>query len=380
MAERQGAGPRGPGLRRVGLEAAAVGVPAVVAVMGVPPFAWSVPAALVACALLPLRHLWPPLAVLGVLGGLAGGLGWPPALVALYTLGRRGGTVPRVLPWLVLPVVAAVAPVFATQDLPWQQGLLTVGFVMVNVGAATVMGLLVGTRARLVESLAELDRARETALSARADAARAEERARIGREIHDAVGHHITLIAVGAAALAASTAEDATRRSAQQLGALARRSLGEVRTALGLAGGPYRDEETGGDAVVADVGVLVTQWRDAGLAVELVDDGGAVGICPVVGRAAYRVVQESLTNAARHAPGSAVRVEVEREPLSLAVRVANTAAAEAGDVVGRGGAGLAGLTERVGSAGGELTAGPRPDGGFAVSAVFPLEHAPTPVA
>ncbi|MDN5934493.1 MAG: histidine kinase, partial [Pseudonocardia sp.] len=278
-------------------------------------------------------------------------------------------------------VVAAVAPVFATQDLPWQQGLLTVGFVMVNVGAATVMGLLVGTRARLVESLAELDRARETALSARADAARAEERARIGREIHDAVGHHITLIAVGAAALAASTAEDDTRRSAQQLGALARRSLGEVRTALGLAGGPYRDEEeVGAGAVVADVGVLVTQWREAGLAVELVDDGGAVGICPVVGRAAYRVVQESLTNAARHAPGSAVRVEVEREPRTLAVRVVNTAAAEAGDVVGRGGAGLAGLAERVGSAGGELTAGPRPDGGFGVSAVFPLEHAPAPVA
>lgn len=365
-------------LRRVGLEAAAVGVPAVVAVMGVPPFAWSVPAALVACAVLPLRHLWPPLALLGVLGGLAGGLGWPPALVALYTLGRRGGAVPRVLPWLVLPVVAAVAPVFATQDLPWQQGVLTVGFVMVNVGAATVMGLLVGTRARLVESLAELDRARESALAARADAARAEERARIGREIHDAVGHHITLIAVGAAALAATTAEDDTRRSARQLGALARRSLGEVRTALGLAGGPYREQQAGAD--VADVGALVAQWRDAGLAVELVDDGGAVGICPVVGRAAYRVVQESLTNAARHAPGAVVRVEVERRPRSLAVRVSNTAADGAGDVLGRGGAGLAGLAERVGSAGGELTAGPRPEGGFAVSAVFPLEHAPAPVA
>jgi signal transduction histidine kinase len=361
--------------RRAGIEAAAVLVPAGVAVLGQPAFAWSVPAALVACALLPLRHLWPPLGVLGVLGGIAGGLGWPPALVALYALGRRSGTVSRVLPWLVLPVVAAVAPVFATQDLPWQQGVLTVGFVMVNVVAAAVMGLLVGTRARLVESLTELDRARESALSARADAARAEERARIGREIHDAVGHHITLIAVGAAALAASTAEDGTRRSAQQLGALARRSLGEVRTALGLAGGPVR-EVPGKDAVVADVGVLVTQWRDAGLAIDLADDGGAVDVCPVVGRAAYRVVQESLTNAARHAPGSAVRVDVERGPRALAVRVANTAPAGGGEVGERGGAGLAGLAERVGSAGGELTAGPRPDGGFAVSATFPLESAP----
>ncbi|MDN5932610.1 MAG: sensor histidine kinase, partial [Pseudonocardia sp.] len=81
---------QGSWLRRVGIEVAAVGVPAVVAVMGVPPFTWSAPAALVACALLPLRHLWPPRAVIGVLGGRAGGLGWPPALVALYTLGRRG--------------------------------------------------------------------------------------------------------------------------------------------------------------------------------------------------------------------------------------------------------------------------------------------------
>lgn len=360
--------------RRAGLEAAAVLVPAVVVVIGQPAFAWSVPAALIACALLPLRRLCAPLGVLGVLGGIAGGLGWAPALVALYTLGRRGGSVPRVLPWLALPVVAAVVPVFATQALTWQQSTLTVGFVMVNTGAAAVVGMLVGTRARLTESLVELDRARESALSARVDAARAEERARIGREIHDAVGHHITLIAVGAAALAASTAEDDTRRSAQQLRALARRSLGEVRSALGLAGGPVR-EEAGEDAVVGDVGVLVTQWRDAGLSIDLAEDGVAVGICPIVGRAAYRVVQESLTNAARHAPGADVRVVVECVPGRLAVFVANTAPLEVGDVEG-GGAGLAGLAERVGSAGGSLTAGPRPDGGFAVSAVFPLEPVP----
>lgn len=359
-------------MRRIAPEAAAVLVPAAVVVLGNPPFAWSVPAALIACALLPLRHLWAPLGVLGVLGGIAGGLGWAPALVALYTLGRRGGSVPRVLPWVVPPVVAAVVPVFATQALTWQQSVLTVGFVVVNTGAAAVMGMLVGTRARLTESLAELDRARESAMSARADAARAEERARIGREIHDAVGHHITLIAVGAAALAASTAEDDTRRAARQLRELARRSLGEVRSALGLAGGPFDGE----DAVVADVAALVTQWRDAGLSIDLADDGGAAGICPIVGRAAYRVVQESLTNAARHAPGAAVRVVVECGPERLAVRVANTAPLEVGDVGGGGGAGLAGLAERVGSAGGALTAGPRPDGGFAVSAVFPLEHSP----
>jgi signal transduction histidine kinase len=349
-----------------------VAVPAVVAVLGHPPFGWSVAVALLACAALPLRHVWPPLAVLGVLPGLAGGLGWPAALVALYALGRHSRSLPVALPWLVLPVVAAVGPVFATQSLSWSQGVLTVAYVIINTGAPAVVGLLVGTRARLVESLAELDAAREAAMGARADAARAEERARIGREIHDALGHHITLIAVGAAALAASSREDDTRRAAEQLRVLARRSLAEVRSALGLGGGPPSDPPTG-ESVVADVGGLVEQWRAAGLEVDLADDGRASGLCPVVGRAAYRVVQESLTNAARHAPGAAVRVEVDCGPTTVSVRVANTATDAPRDAVEGGGTGLVGLAERVGSVGGRISAGPRPDGGFAVEAVFPVE-------
>lgn len=358
--------------RLVGTELLVVALTAVVAVLGEPAFSWSVPAALLGCALLPLRHLWPPLAVVGVLAGLAGGLGWPPALVALYRLGRHHRSVPVLVAWLVLPVVAAVAPVFATQDLRWNQGVLVVGYVVVNAAAATVVGMLVGTRARLVDSLAELARARDSALAARADAARAEERARIGREIHDAVGHHITLIAVGAAALAASTREEGTRRAAEELRALAKRSLGEVRAALGLASGPL----VAADAGSSDVAALVAQWRDAGLAVELVDDRSTAGLRPALERAAYRVVQESLTNAARHAPGSAVRVEIGCAQEALSVRVDNTRSAEPRDVVGRGGAGLTGLAERVGAVGGRITAGPRPDGGFAVAARFPLEPAP----
>lgn len=364
-------------LRRIGRELLAVLLPAVVAVLGEPPFSWSVPVALLSCVLLPLRHAWPPLAVLGILPGLAGGLGWPAALVALYALGRHSRSLPAAVPWLVLPVLAAAGPVLATQSSSWSEAVLTVGYMMINTGAPALVGLLVGTRARLVDSLAELDAAREAAMAARADAARAEERARIGREIHDAVGHHITLIAVGAAALAASTREDDTRRAAEQLRALARRSLGEVRSALGLGGGPL-PEAPAAECVVADVGDLVEQWRQAGLRVELVDDVRASGLCPVVGRAAYRVVQESLTNAARHAPGSTVRVEVDCGPATVVVRVANTATDAPRDGVTGGGTGLVGLAERVSSLGGRISAGPRPDGGFAVHAVFPVD-APAPV-
>ncbi|QJY49063.1 sensor histidine kinase [Pseudonocardia broussonetiae] len=364
-------------MRRAAVEACVVLVTALATVLGEPAFAWSLPAALLGCLLLPLRRVWPPLAVLGVLPGLAGGLGWPAATVALYRLGRHSRSVPRLLAWLALPVVAAVAPVLAAQDLRWNQGLLAAGYVVVNAAAATVVGMLVGTRARLVESMAELDHVREAALAARADAARAEERARIGREIHDAVGHHITLIAVGAAALAASTEDERTRAAAEDLRVLAKRSLGEVRSALGLAGGAV-PRPRGHDGVAA----LVAQWRAAGMAVDLDDDGGAAGVDAAVGRAAYRVVQESLTNAARHAPGATVRVRVARADGELTVRVENTATVGPRDVVGRGGAGLVGLAERVGRAGGRLTAGPRPDGGFRVAAAFPLGVAapvcPTP--
>jgi signal transduction histidine kinase len=359
--------------RRVLLEAAAVLVPAGAVLLGDAPFAWSVPAALVACALLPLRHVWPPLGLIGGLWGLAGGLGWPPAVVALYTLGRRCRHLPSLAPWPAATVVVAVTPVLVTQDLSWKKIVLTVGFVGLYAGAPAVMGLLVSTRSRLTESLRQLERAREDALAASRDAARAQERARIGREIHDAVGHHATLIAVGAAAIAASTAEDETRRGAEQLRGLAKRALAEMRAALGLLDG------TEHAAGLAEIAALVAGSRSAGVAVRLEDRGEPVDVAPGTGRAAYRVVQESLTNAARHAPGAEVRVLLHWQPAELRVEVANDRPPRAPDRAATGGgAGLTGLTERVASVDGTLFAAPRADGGFTVRATFPLVAAPAP--
>src|ERR1700754_3438459 len=153
-------------LRRFVTEIAVISVPAIAVLWAVPAFSWSVPAALVACALLPLRHIWPPLAVLTALWGLAGGLAWPPALVALYALGRRGARASTTVPWLLPPVVAAVTPVLLTQALPWQRIVLTVAFVALYAIAPTSLGLLITTRERLTESLRDLERAREEALAA----------------------------------------------------------------------------------------------------------------------------------------------------------------------------------------------------------------------
>ena len=362
-------------VRRGLLELAAVLVPAGAVLLGVPPFEWSVLPALVACALLPLRHVWPPLGLIGAFWGLAGGLGWPPALVALFTVGRRCRSVASLVPWLAATVVVAVTPVLVTQDLSWNRIVLTVAFVVLYAGAPAVMGLLVSTRIRLTESLRQLERAREEALAASRDAARAQERARIGREIHDAVGHHATLIAVGAAAIAASTAEEETRRGAEQLRGLAKRALAEMRAALGLLDG------TEHAAGLAEIAALVAGSRAAGVAVDLEEHGEPVEIAPGTGRAVYRVVQESLTNAAKHAPGNQVCVRLHWRPTDLLVEVRNDRqfGPRRQPVVG-GGAGLMGLAERVDSAGGQLTAGPQRDGGFAVRATFPLDPQPPAAA
>jgi signal transduction histidine kinase len=371
---------RGAWLRRAALDLAVVLVPAVAVLWAEPPFSWSVPSALVACGLLPLRHIGPPLAVVGGLWGLAGGLGWPAALVALYALGRRGGRVSTTLPWLGLPLVAAVTPVLMTQALPWQSIVLTVAFVGLYTVAPASMGLLMATRERLTESLRELERARGEALAASQDAVRAQERARIGREIHDAVGHHATLIAVGAAAIAASTGEDETRRGAEQLRVLAKRALAEMRVALGLLDG--REDAAG----LTEIAALVAGSKAAGVDVELLNTGAPGEVGPAVGRAVYRVVQESLTNAARHAAGTAVSVELRWDPLELQVQVQNARPSRPSrwrrEPLDGGGAGLTGLAERVASVGGQLSWGPTAAGGFAVRATFPFggQPAPAPVA
>jgi signal transduction histidine kinase len=363
-------------LRRFATEIAVISVPAIAVLWAVPPFSWSVPAALVACGLLPLRHIWPPLAVLAALWGLAGGLAWPAALVALYALGRRGARASTTVPWLVPPVVAAVTPVLLTQALPWQRIVLTVAFVALYAIAPTSLGLLMTTRERLTESLRDLERAREKALAASQEAARAQERARIGREIHDSVGHHATLIAVGAAAIATTTTEDETRRGAEQLRALAKRALAEMRVALGMLDGR---EHTPG---LTGLAALVAGSRAAGVDVELQHTGTPRDAAPAVERAVYRVVQESLTNAARHAPGTAVRVDLRWLPHELEVQVGNSAPAcpvrSRREPLGGGGAGLTGLAERVESVGGRLSWGSVTDAGFVVQASFPLRTAPPP--
>lgn len=331
----------------------------VVLVVGHRPFSWSVWTALISCFGLPFRWRWPWLAALLCVPGVAGGLGWAPALVAQYRVGRNERSFPVLVMWVVLLTAASIIPVILTEDPPVSALLLGTAFACGIAAAPTAMGVLVTTRHDLTRSLREVRRARAAELEAQETSARASERARIAREIHDAVGHHATLIAVEAAALAAVTSDPAVRETAMRLRGLAKESLAEMRAALGLlsSGVTYQSLDD-----------LIDRARSAGLTVSF-DEAGSAQLSPAVERALFRVVQEALTNVTKHAPGATVSISVVRDK-SVTVTVANGPGSSP-PVSDDGGQGLHGLSERVRTVGGTFRTTRTPDGGFVVSAALP---------
>ena len=367
MSEARANGPRpGPWW----MQALGVGITAAVVVLGAPgSFHWSLATALVACVLLPLRHKRPRLIVFACLPGLVGGLGWPATMVTLYTLGRFTGRRLPTFPWVAVCCAAAVVPVTLTQQLRWTDLVLTILAASLYSGAPAVLGMLITTGEQLQASLRDLSAAREATVAAREEVARAAERDRIGREIHDAVGHHATLIAVSAAALAATSKDQQTRETAERLRVLAKRALAEMRAALGLL-----DTDSELRAGIAALPELVARTRETGMQVELLGADSLGDDIPLgVERTVYRLIQESLTNAAKHAEGAEVEVRLERWATELRVTVTNGRPPRAMMVFpsGHPGGGLAGLAERIGMMGGRLRARPTSKGGFAVQGRLP---------
>ncbi|GLZ41404.1 histidine kinase [Actinokineospora sp. NBRC 105648] len=352
-------------------ELLAVGVPLGAVLLSHPTgYAFALPAAVIACILLPLRLRYPRLALVACLPALAGGLGWPPVGVALYRVGRTSHRVRHAAAWVAVAFLTAAVPVQITVADSTADRVMSLAFTLVLAGGPAALGVLVRLRGDLTASLAETERARRAELAARLDRARADERARIAREIHDAVGHNTTLIAVQAAALATTTTDPATAETAHRLRELAKHSLDEMRAALGLLNSGTPTTEG-----LAGLPTLITRARSAG--VQVAANTPAVSATPSVGRAIYRVVQEGLTNAVKHAPGAPVTVSVTPHTDHVTVAVVNgptTTPTTPTD----GGAGLEGLTERAHNAGGTCTAGPTPDGGFRLEARLPTKVDPKP--
>ena len=360
----------GPVGRRIGLEVLAVGVPLLAVLMSYPPQPWTLPVAVVACLALPLRLRWPWLAYAICLPALYGGLGWPPALVALFRVGLCSKRVSTAV-WAVAGVFVTVQ--VANQfnlDEPLANLIVSAMFSVVVPAGPAALGVLIRLRAELTATLAERDAARRAELTARLDTARADERAKITREIHDAVGHNTTLIAVQAAALAATTTDPAARETAEQLRRLAKQSLAEMRSALGLAGATSHNG-------YPDIPTLITQARTAGLDVTYTPTDATPS--PLIGRALYRVIQESLTNAVKHAPGAPITITLTRDTTRILTTITNGPPTHPRPDLDKSGTGLEGLTERVTTAGGTLTTHPHPDGGFTLLATLPA-HDPTKVA
>ena len=234
----------------------------------------------------------------------------------------------------------------------------------------------------------QAERAREGEAAAGRVAGDVIERQRIARDMHDIVAHGLSVMIVQAdgGRYAASSDPLAATRALETIAATGRSSLAEMRRLLGV----LRDGETGlapsaPQPGVADIPSLVTSLNSADRPVHFAHEGEAsAAISPAVGLAAYRVVQESLTNVLKHAgPGASAWVHVSCSPDALIVEVvddgggsrdASTQPIRASQSPGFG---LRGMQERVGLAGGSLLAGPAPRGGFRVVATFPL-HAPNP--
>ena len=238
--------------------------------------------------------------------------------------------------------------------------------------AAVIAVDSIGSRLRAQHSLATQT---ERAEAERARRAVLEERTRIARELHDVVAHHMSLIAVRAetAPYRLTDLPESARAEFSSLSEVAREALTEMRRLLGV----LRHDQPAALAPqpqLSDLPALVDAARQAGAPVEF-SAPTALGQVPAgVGVCAYRIVQESLSNASQHAPGAPIIVSIDHDRGAVLLRVANGPgghSAPPGDQH-RAGHGLTGMHERVALLGGSLTAGPAPDGGFVVSAVLPL--------
>ncbi len=307
--------------------------------------------------------------------------------IAVYTVVDRRG---RIWRW----VVAALIVVGLTLSLstpghsePYEAIFQSLIFLTAWVAGAV-------SRAKRQRLQAARDRAEraEAEIDRQASRAAAAERTRIARELHDVVAHHVSLIAVQAEAATSVLPgrPEQAMRSVEIIGDTARKALAELRRLLGVLRGPAADGSQidggaaygpavdGADAAekaplatLADLRTALDQVRHAGLPVDLDVIGTPYPLADGVDLAAYRIVQEALTNTLRHTQAANAAVTLSYEPGYLTVRVADAGPRRSRPTGKNAGFGLAGIAERVAACGGSLAVGPTEPDGFAVTARLP---------
>ena len=332
---------------------------------------------LVAAAALLLRTRWPLAVMLLTLPGLQLSYIWLAPMIALYSLAaaeRRRWVVGGCA--LLLAVAQFLPWPYSDVPVDWDRTTaLAAMYSLMTAIAPVVLGLLVLTRRELAVRLDELTRGQERERRLLAHSVLSTERARLAREMHDVVSHQVSLISIQAGALQVRADDPAaTAEGARAIRQLAVKTLEELRQMVGVlraAGGDGR--ELTPQPTLADLPRLVAaSGLDAVL--ETVPQQSPPAWPEPVERAAYRTVQESLTNIRKYAPGATVTVRVLADGGRLQVEVRNGPAAPGAEplVLPSGGHGLVGLRERAQQLGGSLLARPTREGGYLVSAVLPL--------
>jgi len=317
-----------------------------------------------------------PLAVLGIVGGSLVGLGalygsaqaWSsvfPFVVAVYSAAAYSRHL-----WAVVVSVAAIVVLRDVND----PNLTSIGDSLFSstLAVLTVMAGVEGRRlqtrqARLDDRAESLER-EEARVAAEAAA---DERRRIARELHDIISHGLGVIVLQAGAADQIIATDPVKAKAvmASIRTIGNEAIGELGALLGLVReGTEASLEP--QPTLDDLPKLIGRARDSGMDIDLDVDRGNAHLSPALELSAYRIVQEGLTNAQKHAPGSRVSVRVSVSDQRLGISIVDDAPTSAAAPGGR--RGLAGMAERVTVFGGQLHAGPSPDQGWAVEASLPV--------
>jgi len=258
----------------------------------------------------------------------------------------------------------------------WEPSLSVITIGVLRTAVGPLLALYYTARHEVLQGLRDRAERAEQERYLLAEQARAEERARLAGEMHDIVTHRVSLMVLQAGALGITAKDEATRQAAEELRAAGCQALDELRDLVGI----LRTEPDSDQAPpTSGLPVLIAESTAADTPAELAEDGDPALASPVVGRTAYRIVREALTNARKHAPGAPVLAQVSYRESQVRVVVSNEPATRSADseLAGTGsGLGLASLRQRIELMHGTLRAGPTPDGGFRVEAVLPA-YVPT---
>jgi signal transduction histidine kinase len=266
------------------------------------------------------------------------------ALIPIYLARSR---------WMTIAGTVAVGVAMAVHDLAWglEAPFEAYAVSLALCVAAGVLGMYSGARRDAA--------ARERELLA--EAAVNEERLRIARELHDAVGHDVSLMVVQAQALGA--AHDSVREETDAIADLGRRTMAELHRTLKL----LRADDANAPGGLADLDDLVDRVRAAGVPITVAIDGAPRTLARGVDQSAYRIVQEAVTNVVKHADRAPTAITLAYGDDALELTILDSG----GGAPGEGGHGLVGMRERAELFGGSLTAGPRDGHGFEVRAILP---------